>query len=158
MASRLSAQACTHVSAALGKNLILDVHPRRAHGDEAFRDPGGVDGVAAARVGVHHHRHGRRLNDVPRGVENVLHLHQTHVGFGEQRSGNAEARDLYRLETGVGNELGAQRVVAARNHDRAARHDGLAQAGGFFHVTILLKRFGRRTGIVVEAGASRQPG
>ena len=61
-----------HVAAPLGKHLVLDVHSGRAHLNQPLGDPGGIHGVAAARIDVGHHRNGDGLDDVPGHVQNVF--------------------------------------------------------------------------------------
>ena len=128
-----------HVAAALGEDLVLDVHAGEAHGDQALGDPGRVDGVAAAGVDVGHDRDRDGLGDVPGHVEDVLHPEEADVGLGEIRPGQAVARDLDGLEPGLFDDLGREGVVTAGHGDGPAGHDGFPQDLRFLHVHWLLK-------------------
>ena len=123
-----------HVAAALGEDLVLDVHAGHAHRDQPLGDPGGVDGVAAAGVDVGHDRDVHGLDDVPGHVQDVLHLHEADVGLAEAGRGQAVAGDLDGLEAGLFDDLGREGVVAAGHDDGPAVHDGFAQDFGFLHV------------------------
>jgi hypothetical protein len=98
-----------------------------------------VDGVAAAGVDVGHDRDGHRLGDVPGHVEDVLHPDEADVGLGEIGPGQPVARDLDGLEAGFLDHFGREGVVAARDGDGPALHDGLAENFRLFHRFGLLK-------------------
>ena len=78
----------------LGKHLVFDVDPRHFHLDQALRDGGGVDGIAAAGIDIGHHGDLDRADNVPGEVEDVFHVDQADVGTGQQAAGQAEAADL----------------------------------------------------------------
>ena len=130
-----------HVAAALGEDLVLDVHAGEAHGDDPLRDPGGVDGVPAARVEVGHDRDPDRLGDVPGEVEDVLHPDEADVGLAEEGPRQAVAGDLDGLEPALFDDLGAQGVVTAGDDDRPPLHDGFSENTCLFHYELLYYGF-----------------
>ena len=82
-----------------------------AHLDQAFGDPGGVDGVAAAGVDVGHDGNTHRLDDVPGHVQNVFHLHQADVRLAQDARGQPVAGDLDGLKAAFFDDFRAQGVV-----------------------------------------------
>ncbi len=125
----------------LGKTWSSMFMPARPMAMSPLRDPGGVDGVAAAGVEIGHDRDPDRLGDVPGEVEDVLHPDEADVGLAEEGPRQAVAGDLDGLEPALFDDLGAQGVVTAGDDDRPPLHDGLSENTRLFHYELLYYGF-----------------
>ena len=116
-----------HVAAALGEDLVFDVHAGDAHFDQPFSDSGRIDGVAAAGIDIRHHGNRHRAHDVAGDVEDIFHVHEPDVRLAEKAPGNSEAADLERRKPRACDDFGAQRVMTPRHHQGFPALQGGAQ-------------------------------
>jgi len=79
------------MSAALRENLILDIHSGCPDGNHPFSHPGGINGVTPASIQISHDRDVNCLNNIPGKIDDVLHLNQTDIRFGQKRASQAKA-------------------------------------------------------------------
>ena len=109
------------MAAALGADLVLDVHPggtRLDHRGDGARD---AEGGAPAGIDVDQHRQGGGVGDAPDIGEDIVHGADGEVGQAEGIGCNAAAGDVERLEAG---RLGHARGIGIDGADHLQRPFG----------------------------------
>src|SRR6266436_239070 len=116
-----------HVTASLGNSLVLEVDARHPRLDVLPHGADDPDGVAVAVVGVGNDGHGHRIGDVARVQVHLRHGGEPGVGQAEEGQRRAVSRHVHGGKTHGLEDLGAQRVVAARNEEGLAGTEELSQ-------------------------------
>ncbi len=117
------------MAAALGSDLILEVHACRAGLDQLGRGPRNVEGAAPAGVGIDQEWQVASGGDSSHILADVVQRGYAEIGQAEGGIRYAGAGDVDRPEAGT---LGEQRRIGVdRPHDlqRSLRLNGGAQAG-----------------------------
>ena len=122
-------QLAAHVPALLGHDLVLELDPGDAGLLVELHGADDVDRVAVAGVGVGDDRDVDGGDDPAGVVDHLRARQQTHVGAADQRGRRPEAGHVDRVEAGLLDQPGAQRVVGARGDQRRGPADQFAQPG-----------------------------
>ena len=122
------------VTAALGRDLVLDVQRGRAAQRVLAHGPHDVELVAVARVGVGDHGDRDRGGEAAEVLGHLGHGQQPVVGVAEggRRAG---ARHVHSREARLLDQAGGQRVVGAGRHDQLVARQELAQPRAGRHET-----------------------
>jgi hypothetical protein len=101
------------VAAALGADLVLDVHGARAELDQGLRGARDIEGARAeAGVHIHQQRQVADIGDAADVGEDVVEVRDAEVGQAERAGGHAAAGQVQRA------------VADALRHQRVVRIDG----------------------------------
>jgi len=114
------------MSATFWKNLILDIHSGCSDSDHAFGHPGCIDGITATGIQISHDRNANCLDDIPGKIDDILHLNQADIWFGQKRAGQTEAGNLKGFKTTFLNNSGTQSIMTARDNDCPPFHNSFS--------------------------------
>ena len=145
------------VAAALGLDLVLDVHAGGAGADHLLHGAGDVEGAAPAGVGVDEQRQLGDVGDAPHVLEDVVEAGQAQV---RQSVGGGCHAASGEVERAIADTLGHDRVVGVDRPDdlqRVLLGDSVAQtragAGLVRHLVLhVLRRAPRTRSAVASLG------
>jgi hypothetical protein len=120
------------MSAAFGKNLILDEHAGQSRALVGAHRTGGVGDVAEPGIAVAEDRNRNRVAEPGVMVGHLGHRQLRGIGLAEQRGGRGIAAAGDHLKADLFGDARAQRVVHARHDGDLRRLDELAKTAGWF--------------------------
>ena len=132
------------VAAALGRDLVLDVHAGRAGALEQLDRARDVEGAAPAGVDVDQQRHVGGVGDPAHVLEDVVHRGHAQIGQAVGPVGHAAAGQIDRPEAAVLGEHGGIGVDRTGDLERLFGGERLLEALGCGHRRILSCRTGGR--------------